>query len=217
MNFTRIALASAIAFSSFSASALVVGTLGGGAGVFATLSSPTPGVPGSGGTLSGPVSATIAGGAVYTADTNFADDVIPGETFLGTGPFSGGFATPNTSTLTFTAPVSYISFLWGSPDAYNTLTVNSTGGGSQTFTATGTGFGTPFPVTNGDQTFAQSVQFTGVGGSLITSLVFNSTQDAFEVGRFSVTAPIPEPETYALLMGGLGVLGFVARRRRPAK
>ncbi|MFN9771615.1 MAG: PEP-CTERM sorting domain-containing protein [Burkholderiales bacterium] len=29
-----------------------------------------------------------------------------------------------------------------------------------------------------------------------------------------VTAPIPEPETYALMMAGLGVMGFMARRRR---
>jgi hypothetical protein len=27
-------------------------------------------------------------------------------------------------------------------------------------------------------------------------------------------APVPEPETYAMLMAGLGVMGFVARRRR---
>jgi hypothetical protein len=30
-----------------------------------------------------------------------------------------------------------------------------------------------------------------------------------------VTAPVPEPQTYALLLAGLGVIGFVARRRRP--
>jgi hypothetical protein len=30
----------------------------------------------------------------------------------------------------------------------------------------------------------------------------------------SVTAPIPEPETYAMLLVGLGLLGVVARRRR---
>ena len=29
-----------------------------------------------------------------------------------------------------------------------------------------------------------------------------------------VAAPIPEPETYALMMAGLGVVGFMARRRR---
>ena len=29
-------------------------------------------------------------------------------------------------------------------------------------------------------------------------------------------SPAPEPETYAMLLAGLGVVGFVARRRRPS-
>ena len=29
----------------------------------------------------------------------------------------------------------------------------------------------------------------------------------------AVAAPIPEPETYALLLAGLGMLGFMGRRR----
>jgi hypothetical protein len=32
---------------------------------------------------------------------------------------------------------------------------------------------------------------------------------------FSVAAPVPEPETYALMLAGLGVLGAVACRRKP--
>jgi PEP-CTERM motif len=32
-----------------------------------------------------------------------------------------------------------------------------------------------------------------------------------------VTTPIPEPETYAMLLAGLGLMGFVARRRRQGK
>lgn len=31
---------------------------------------------------------------------------------------------------------------------------------------------------------------------------------------FSVTVAVPEPETYAMVLGGLGVLGLMARRRR---
>ena len=206
-------LATAALTACFSANALVQGTLGSSGGTFAVLSSPTLGVAGSGGTLSGPVSATISGGAVFASDMSFADDVMPGENFLAAGPTAGGFAPANTATLTFTTPVSYISFLWGSPDTFNTLTVNTTSGGSQTFTATGTGFGTAFPVTNGDQSFMQSVQFQALAGTLITSLVFTSTGDSFEVGRFAVQA-VPEPETYALVLAGLGALGFMARRRK---
>lgn len=31
----------------------------------------------------------------------------------------------------------------------------------------------------------------------------------------SALAPVPEPQTYALMLAGLGVIGFLARRRRP--
>ena len=34
------------------------------------------------------------------------------------------------------------------------------------------------------------------------------------VGATSVTTPVPEPETYALMLAGLGAMSFVAKRRR---
>lgn len=34
------------------------------------------------------------------------------------------------------------------------------------------------------------------------------------ISNFAVTAAIPEPETYALIMGGLGLVGAAARRRK---
>lgn len=33
-------------------------------------------------------------------------------------------------------------------------------------------------------------------------------------GWYTPTTPVPEPETYAMLLAGLGLMGFVARRRR---
>jgi hypothetical protein len=33
-------------------------------------------------------------------------------------------------------------------------------------------------------------------------------------GAISMAAPVPEPETYGMMLGGLGLLGFLARRRK---
>jgi hypothetical protein len=177
------------------ASAGVTGSLGGGTGTFLSLSS--AGLDGV---------ATLAGGTVYLSDQPFAD--IPKGTatnFLAAGVLAGEPAT-----LTFTTPVSYLSFLWGSPDLYNLLTIISTDV-TQTFTVTSLGFA----VTDGNQAFSQYVQFASAAGSRITGVIFNNTpaQDAFEVANFTVTA-VPESSSYALLAAGLGVVGFIVRRRR---
>ena len=43
----------------------------------------------------------------------------------------------------------------------------------------------------------------------------NASNDGFEEwATVRVSQPILEPETYALMMAGLGVIGFVARRRK---
>lgn len=201
MKLVKTLLASAALTAAVGAQAAVVGSLGGGFGTFLDLSSAG---------LDGGSVATLSGGTVYTSDQPFAD--IPkggvfGGDFLAAGPTSTSPAS-----LTFTgAGVDYISFLWGSPDTFNLLTVGSTAPGatSQEFTAMSLGF----PVSNGDQSFSQYVQFTGLNGSKITSLTFSSAIDAFESANYSVT-PIPEPETYALMLAGLGLVGLIARRRQ---
>lgn len=190
--------AAALALSS-AASAGVVGNLGGGGGSFLALSSAG---------LDGGSVATLSGGTVYMSDQPFAN--IPKGTvvdFLAAGVLAGKPAT-----LTFATPVSYLSFLWGSPDLYNLLTIVSTDI-TQMFTVSDLGFG----VTNGNQAFSQYVRFASGAGTRIKSVIFDNmpAQDAFEVANFSVTQ-VPEPSTLALFAAGLGAIGFVIRRRRSA-
>ena len=128
-----------------------------------------------------------------------------------TDPYSvisiGGAAT-----LSFSTAVNAFSFTWGSPDDGNSLDIATTNFGTTTYT------GSQFKTLGGlvgDGMNANTRLFTitGTGGTLINSITFKSSNIAFEVA----TAPIPEPETYALMLAGLGAVGFMARRRRAAQ
>jgi len=59
-----------------------------------------------------------------------------------------------------------------------------------------------------------------VSDTPLTSFIANNAvfpgnigNDRYFIDDFRINAPVPEPETYALLLAGLGLLGFVARRR----
>ncbi|MDQ2780905.1 MAG: FxDxF family PEP-CTERM protein [Pseudomonadota bacterium] len=51
------------------------------------------------------------------------------------------------------------------------------------------------------------------GSYSLTLLGLNSSSPASYGGNVSISA-VPEPETYALMLAGVGVIGFVATRRR---
>ncbi|WP_213980531.1 PEPxxWA-CTERM sorting domain-containing protein [Sphingomonas sp. dw_22] len=199
MKITNLmAVSVAALLASTAAQAQVSGSLGNNGGAYTSLS---------GAGLGGGTVATLAGGTVYTSDLPFAD--LPAgsvfeNTFLAAGPSSTSPAT-----LTFGAGYGYLSFLWGSPDGHNLLTITTSLGNTATFTAAGLGFDT-----SGNQNFSQYVQFETLGtNEYISTVSFASSQDAFEAANFRV-AGVPEASTWAMMIVGVGAAGGMLRRRR---
>jgi hypothetical protein len=64
----------------------------------------------------------------------------------------------------------------------------------------------------------QTVTYTLLGNGKNQTLTFKAVGASDSYGtsldRVSLTAAVPEPETYAMLLAGLGMVGLLARRRR---
>ena len=60
------------------------------------------------------------------------------------------------------------------------------------------------------------ITYTGASGNLPFQLVYGECCGAPAVLQVDLpfTAAVPEPQTYALMLGGLGLVGFMARRRK---
>jgi len=100
--------------------------------------------------------------------------------------------------------VTSFSFLWGSPDPSNAVSFN--GGAFMTGSDIFGG------VANSSNANTQWITFTADEASgPLNTLTIKTGQIAFEM---AVAAPVPEPETYALMLAGLGAMAFVARRRK---
>ena len=170
--------------------------------------------------------AKINGGSILSTDLISADNGA----FASSGGIqqmpanflAAGQGVGQPSIVSFNVFVNYVSFLWGSPDLYNRLTVTTNTGAAQVFVAgadiagaTGLNLGNQ----SGSQAFSQYVSFQSVlPGTAITSLIFSNdpvNRDAFEATNFSVgTTRVPEPSNIALVAAGLAALAMVSRRRK---
>ncbi len=123
-------------------------------------------------------------------------------------PFGGVSQTISTQT----GSVYTLTFDLGSSSSYGlpaaiTATAGST---SQTFTSTLTG-------TNNWE--SETMTFIGTGSPTTITLIGSAGNAYIGLDNVSLTATsrgVPEPGTWALLLGGIGGLGAVLRRRRAA-
>lgn len=102
-------------------------------------------------------------------------------------------------TLTFSAPVT-ISTLYLRSDGHNTSEWSS----NATFLLDGV-----------STKLGGSISPNNLTGTTFTFQYGGSKADQFYLGGLVVSA-VPEPSSYAMLMGGIGLLGLVARRRKQA-
>ena len=138
---------------------------------------------------------------------------IAGPALLGIG--SGGHSTLGafTDTWTFTvAPAN--SFFLG----MEVVPGNSYGVTFSSVDITGAGLYGPFAFANTTD-FSVPLSPTLLAPGAYTATVTGNTTIANGFYNAAVNfnnslAPIPEPETYAMMLAGLGLMGFVARRRR---
>jgi hypothetical protein len=109
-------------------------------------------------------------------------------------------------TVTLPSTTTALSFYLGSIDNYNTVTFVSTLGSAFNTTFTGAQL-------QADAAGVQDGRFLfDLAGQNIGSVTFNSTQNAMEIDNFA--GVVPEPGVWAMMMLGMGGLGYALRRRR---
>jgi hypothetical protein len=173
-----------------------------------------------------PLSSTSFGGVTFSGTGIIANNAV--NTSAGISATPAGDTTNYLSilggaseTLTFAGAHTSFGLYWGSIDAYNQIEFFSKG--SLVASYLGSTLDALPPVgSNGDQTSLSTnayIMFSGPGLSFDTVELLSS-QNAFESDnifagdRTSLTSPVPEPSTWAMMVLGFAGVGFAAYRRK---
>ncbi len=152
-----------------------------------------------------PAAKILAVALVGLASLTARADIVLHET---TGPFSE-------LAVTYTGGAS-----WSFDQSFDlTFTTWVTGSENVDFTLTG-----PFGSSSFSYSFAsasggsQAHAFTNLDAgdysfSFVSNVAENGAFSSKLVASIAPTAPVPEPQTYAMLLAGLGIVGVMARRR----
>jgi PEP-CTERM motif len=111
-----------------------------------------------------------------------------------------------------------ITFHWNAPVAITNATFyfdDSNGDGGVYPPASVIIDGTAFAVADpaGSAPFAFNAPFSFTGTDLVVTINRRTQWVFLSEVQFDAVSLVPEPQTYALLLAGLGLLGFAARRR----
>ena len=140
--------------------------------------------------------------------------------------YAVGPSTQSPGTVLFGLPgIAQVSFIWGSIDQYNSLTFTDAAGNplGAAYTFTGTYIASLIPaLANGNRSSANTnpivtFLFGGSDIGLIGGMQLTSQFNAFEIDDIAITSGVPEPGTWAMMLLGLGVVGFAVRRRKSAQ
>lgn len=159
----------------------------------------------------------LAGATNARAYSASIADVAAKPAFNSTGNFAAALGgTPSSYTANFAATRGF-SFVLGSLDTYNTLTLLFADGTSQVLNGAQIALGGD---ADGNRVTADSngrVYYTlGASDPSIVGATFSASSYAFEFDDLATLAnsPVPEPATWAMFLLGFGVLGRAMRRRK---
>jgi len=146
---------------------------------------------------------TTAGSIANVQRSPFASSSTNYSAISNNAVYTAGSATYN-----YAAGLTSFSFLWGSPDSYNTVKFYSGQGGTGSVVGTFTGSSLADPTKGLGYDL---VTFSAAGGTIGSVVLSDSGQPAFEYGNVT---PTPLPAALPLFASALGIGGVFLRLRK---